>query len=44
MLFDKSSHHTDELDELKAHSHNHRVLEVIDRPDDLIVANKEFLD
>lgn len=38
---DTKPHHTDELDELKAHSNNHRVLEVVDRTDDLIVASEE---
>lgn len=34
-------HHTDELDELKAHSNNHRVLEVIDRTDNLIIPSEK---
>lgn len=38
---DMSPHHTDELDELKAHSNNHRLFEVIDRTDDLIVPDEE---
>lgn len=37
-------HHTDELDELKAHSNNHRVLEVTDRTHNFIVASEEGLD
>lgn len=38
---DARPHHTDELDELKAYSNNHRVLEVINRTDNLIVASEE---
>ena len=34
-------HHTDELDELKTHSHNDRVLEVIYRTDNLIITGEE---
>lgn len=38
MLFcDMRTHHTNELDELQTHSNDHRVLEVIDWTDDLIV-------
>lgn len=38
------SHHTDELDELKAHSNNNWILEVGNRTDNLIVAGEEGLD
>lgn len=38
---DTRPHHADELDELKAHGNNHRVLEVSNRTDDLIIASEE---
>ena len=41
IMCDMRPHHTDELDELQAHSYHHWVLEVIDRTDDLIVALEE---
>jgi len=34
-------HHTDELDELKTYSNNHRVLEMIDWSDNLIVTSEK---
>lgn len=37
-------HHTDELDERKAHGNNHRVVEVGDRTHNLIVAREEVFD
>lgn len=37
-------HHADELDELQAHSHHHRVLEVVDGPDHLVVAREQVLE
>lgn len=43
-MYDIGPHHADELDELKAYSNNHRVLEVSDRTDDLIVASEEGFD
>lgn len=36
-----TSYHTDELDELKANSNHHRVLEVMDRTDNLVVASEK---
>lgn len=34
-------HHTNELDELQAYGHHHRISEVIDRPDHLVIAGEQ---
>lgn len=38
------THHTDELDELEAHSDHHRFFEVIDRSDHFVVTSEKSFD
>lgn len=37
------SYHTDELDELQPDSHDHGVVEMVHRPDHLVIAFKQIL-
>lgn len=39
----KSGYHTDELDELQADGHLYSLVEMVDRPDHLVIACKQIL-